>query len=337
MSREKKQKRIIKKILSLLSLPGVPVLVIMTKLPEPIVWVLSELSGRCFAAFGFVWKKTAMKNLDLVYGNAKTYEEKKQIAKKSMRNVIKMFLECPALFRKPDKNIKTINIEGEDNIRKALEQGRGVLVLGCHVGHFLLLINVLNMKGYPISYIYKETKNERFRTYTKRVIETLRLNAIPMKPKSVAAKKALRVLKSNGMLWVALDQSTREGAMGVEFFGVKTATSQGPAVLAMKTNSVILPMSMRRNGFLDHTLIVREPLELPATTIDSESIYSNLLMMNGLIEKEILLNPEEWWWFHRRWKRAHKYTQENEVPSSVESNVRKDPTELPRTASTDGI
>ncbi|MBN1883062.1 MAG: hypothetical protein JW885_12880 [Deltaproteobacteria bacterium] len=334
MTPSKKRKRTLKKILSLLSLPGVPVLVIMTKLPKPAVWVLSELSGWCFATFGVSWKKTAMKNLDLVYGHTKTREEKKRIAKKSMQNVIRMFLECPVLFRKPDKYIKTVDIEGEDNITKALKQGRGVLVLGCHVGHLLLLINVLNMKGYPISYIYKETKNERFKTLTKRLIETLRLDAIPMKPKSIAAKKALRALKNNRMLWVALDQSTREGAMGVEFFGVKTATSQGPAVLAMKTNSVILPMCMRRNGFLDHTLIVREPLELPATTIDSKIIYSNLLMMNGLIEKEILLNPEEWWWFHRRWKRAHLYAQENNESDPVESDIE---IELPRTASRDGI
>ena len=158
-----------------------------------------------------------------------------------------------------------------------------------------------------------------------------------MKPKSIAAKKALRVLKKNGMLWVALDQSTREGAMGVEFFGVKTATAQGPAVLAMKTNSIILPMSMRRNGFLDHTLIVREPLELPTTTIDRESIYSNLLMMNGLIEKEILLNPEEWWWFHRRWKRAHRYTQENNLLEQIDSNGKEDTSEFSRTASGDMI
>jgi len=320
-----------------LSLPGVPVLMVMTRLPKPVVWALSELSARSFAAFGFAWKKTVMNNLDLVYGATKTYEEKKRIAKKSMQNVIRMFLECPALFRNPDTYIKTVDIEGEENIRKALEQGRGVLLLGCHVGHFLLLINVLNMKGYPISYIYKETKNERFRTYTKRIIEALRLDAIPMKPKSVAAKRALRVLKNNGMLWVALDQSTREGAMGVEFFGVKTATSQGPAVLAMKTNSLILPMSMRRNGFLDHTLIVREPLELPSTTIDTESIYMNLLLMNGLIEKEILLNPEEWWWFHRRWKRAHKYAQENDVSDSIEASVEEDEVGLRRTASSDGI
>jgi KDO2-lipid IV(A) lauroyltransferase len=337
MSQSNKKRRTVKKILSFLTLPGVPVLVIMTKLPVPIVRVLAAMSGLLFSTFGIPWKNTAMKNLDLVYGDMKTVDEKKHIAKKSMDNVLRMFLECPALYRKPEKYIKTVKIEGEENITKALEQGRGVLALGCHVGHFLLLINVLNMKGYPISYIYKETKNERFKTYVKRIIENLRLNAIPMKPKSVAAKRALRVLRNNGILWVALDQSTREGAMGVEFFGVKTATSQGPAVLAMKTNAVVLPMSMRRNGFLDHTLIVREPLELPATTIDAEGIYKNLLMMNGMIEKEILVNPEEWWWFHRRWKRAHRYLQENEASASMEHDFEDDTSELPRTASGDGI
>ena len=108
MSRLKKKRHTLKKILSFLSLPGVPVLTLMTKLPEPIVWVLSELSGWCFATFGVTWKKTAMKNLDLVYGDTKPQKEKKRIAKKSMQNVIRMFLECPALFRKPDKNIKTV-------------------------------------------------------------------------------------------------------------------------------------------------------------------------------------------------------------------------------------
>ncbi len=91
----------------------------------------------------------------------------------------------------------------------------------------------------------------------------------------------------------------------MEFFGVKAATARGPAILALRTGAVVLPMFIRREGWLKHTIVIRKPIELAYTGDKEEDIYKNLKRFSAVIEKEILENLREWWWIHKRWKRAH--------------------------------
>jgi len=135
----------------------------------------------------------------------------------------------------------------------------------------------------------------------------VKLNPIPVKPRSEAAKRSLTALKKKEILWIALDQNAREGAVGIEFFGVKAATAQGPAVLALRTGAIVVPVYIRRHGWMRHTIVIKEPIDLEYTGDKEEDVYRNLRRFSAFIEKVILDNPTEWWWIHERWKRAHRY------------------------------
>ena len=103
----------------------------------------------------------------------------------------------------------------------------------------------------------------------------------------------------------------------MEFFGVKAATARGPAILALRTGAVVVPVYARRDGWLRHTIVIMEPIELEYTNDKEEDLDKNLRRFNAVIEQEVLENPTEWWWVHERWKRAHRYDQETtETPDA---------------------
>ncbi|MBN1573003.1 MAG: hypothetical protein JW984_07405 [Deltaproteobacteria bacterium] len=314
MSRKKRSKRtyhLKRKIKAftrrIYSWPAKPLFWIMIGLPEPVIRKGADLFGLLIWLFGTSLRRVALNNLKLVYGSSLTEKEIKAIAKESMKNLIRTFLECPPIMKNYLKIVEDIDIEGEEYIEKALENGKGVVALGSHTGNFLLMLTALTIKGYPISFVYKEPMDKGFAGHFWKLMRNLNLNPIPVKPRSRATKFSLRVLKKKEILWIAADQNVREGSIGVEFFGVKASTAKGPAVLALWSNAMILPMTIKRLGWLKHKITIKKPFTLETTGNMDEDTYSGLKVVNQIIEEMILDNPTEWWWIHNRWKNSYKY------------------------------
>jgi KDO2-lipid IV(A) lauroyltransferase len=251
-----------------------------------------------------------MANLRLVYKDTRSHAELKAIARASMINIIRMIMELTVFCRPPYTLARETRIEGERHLIHAIKQGKPVLLLGSHVGSFPIAIFTLTLRGYPIHYIFKQPEAESVKNVIVQLNRDMKANQIPVKPRGEATKRSLGTLRAKGILWIALDQSVREGDVGVEFFGVKVATARGPAILALRTGAVVLPICARRQGWLNHTIVIREPVELEHNGDKDDDIYRNLRRFNAIIEQEVLENPEEWWWIHKRWKRAHRYAQE---------------------------
>jgi KDO2-lipid IV(A) lauroyltransferase len=53
-----------------------------------------------------------------------------------------------------------------------------------------------------------------------------------------------------------------------------------------------------------HRIIVHEPFELPDTGDRLEDVRQLTAAFNRAIEEQIRRRPEEWVWWHERWRRA---------------------------------
>lgn len=297
-------------ITAIVSLPARPFFYLFMRLPEPFAHAAAEVLGRIFWLFGVPWRRQAMANLRLVYKDTRSHRQLKAIARASMINIFRMIVELAVVCRAPFTIVKETRIEGEQHLIQAMKQGKPVLMLGSHVGSFLIAIFTLTLRGYPIRYIFKQPQAKSVNDFILQLNRDMKTNPIPVKPRSAATKQSLATLRNKGILWIALDQNVREGDVGVEFFGVKAATARGPAILALRTGAVVLPVYARREGWLKHTIVIREPIELEHSGDKDEDIYKNLKRFNAVIEQMVLENPNEWWWIHERWKRAHRYVQE---------------------------
>jgi KDO2-lipid IV(A) lauroyltransferase len=292
------------------SLPARPFFSLVMRLPEPFARVTAEILGRVFWLFGFPWRKLSMANLRIAYKDTRTKKELKAIARDSMINIIRMVVELTVICRPPYTTARETRIEGKEHLTRIVQQGKPVLILGSHVGNFLMVILALTVQGYPVHYIFKQPQSGSIADFIVKLNRDMNLNPIPLKPRSEATKRSLGTLRKKGILWIALDQNVREGDVGVEFFGIKAATARGPAILAQRTGAVVLPVYARRQGWLKHTIIINEPIELVHTDDKDRDIYNNLKRFNTVLEQEVLDNPTEWWWLHERWKRSHRYDQE---------------------------
>ena len=85
------------------------------------------------------------------------------------------------------------------------------------------------------------------------------------------------------------------------FLGFMASTSRLPAMLALKFQKPIVMAFIRRDGPEHVTWI--EKIIMPNPAADPVAEERRMLEeMNATFTEVIRRHPEEWFWFHRRWK-----------------------------------
>ena len=132
-------------------------------------------------------------------------------------------------------------------------------------------------------------------------------------------REAMEHLKSGGILGILPDQDIK-GLSGifVDFFGRPAWTPVGPAWLSMRTGAPLVPFFWvwDRGKYRG---IVHEPLPIPNSgnrQLDIERLTS---AWSRILEEEIRRRPDQWAWFHRRWRRRPSRTDESSGGSACPS------------------
>jgi KDO2-lipid IV(A) lauroyltransferase len=99
------------------------------------------------------------------------------------------------------------------------------------------------------------------------------------------------------------DQDARRSGIFVPFFGRLASTHRGPALFALRLGAPVFSCTARRLPGKDVRYEVRgERVEFERTgelDRDVSALTSELALR---LEKEIRLAPEQYFWFHKRWK-----------------------------------
>jgi KDO2-lipid IV(A) lauroyltransferase len=272
-------------------------------LPEGFALWMGRRLGAVMYLLDLEHRKVAIQNLHIAFGQEKSEEEMRSIAKKNFQNLGMMAVE---FFRIPNMDLKTyqkkVETEGVDKALKVLEKKKGALLLLGHFGNWELMALMTKVIQKTILVIAKPIKNnpwlERWFIESR---EGIGLEVIPPKD---ATLKVIQALSQNKVVGILFDQRGRRSkGIWVDFFGRKVPTTPGLAVMALKSGAPVLPVFMIRNGFRKHRLIVKEPLELIHTGNFKKDIEANTQLFNHTLESIIREHPDQWLWIHRRWER----------------------------------
>ena len=252
-------------------------------------------------------RRIAYHNLQIAFGRSKTKRECDEIIKTTFRDTAKNALEVAKLiYTNPVFLRELISIDGLEYLDNALGQGKGVVALSAHMGNFALIGPRLFLEGYPFSLIARDPKDKTLAKTLLGFRNTLGIDSIPDKPRRTCVAKSLASLKKNGILYLQIDQNASSEDLWVDFFGWLVPTFRGPVVFSLRTGAPILPMFIIRDAPNHHTLIIKPPFDLISTENKEDDIHQNTAKLTKLIEAYILQYPTQWWWFHRRWKKAKK-------------------------------
>ena len=98
------------------------------------------------------------------------------------------------------------------------------------------------------------------------------------------------------------DQNIRAESVKVPFFGRPALTPIGPARLAIRAEvPVVVIFDERRGG--QHLVRILPPI----TTSKSDDPITLTARITAMIEEQVRRAPEQWVWFHDRWRERPKW------------------------------
>ena len=250
-------------------------------------------------------RKIALNNLTLALGREKSKKEIEQICRGSFKNIGIDMMEISRCLDFEDGYVKEmVTFEGREHLDHALKRGKGVIALTAHLGNFPLMTFRLVNDGYPLSLIARDPENPKVTKMITSFRNDAGIESIPDKPRRACVSKCLEALERNRILFLQIGQNAPITECWVDFFGHLVPTFKGPAVFSIRKGAPILPMFIIRNLDSHHKITIRPAFELTTTGNTQEDITSNIASLTKIVEAVIREHPEQWWWVHRRFRRA---------------------------------
>ena len=292
---------------------------IVNLLPESLSLWLGRQLGRLAFHLDREHQKVALQNLQVAFGREKMEKDLQVIAKRSFQNLGMTAVE---FFRIPGMNVedfkKKVTVEGLENVKELLEKReKGALLLLSHFGNWELMGMLSKFLKLPISVIARPIKKNK---WIDRLITEIRRSAgLEVIPTEKATRKVIQALAQNRFVGILIDQrAKRSEGVWVDFFGRKAPTTPALAVLAMRTETPVIPVFMVREGYQRHRVLVGKPLELIHTGEIKKDTETNTQLINDTLESMVRQYPDQWFWVHRRWERKRKGHRKRPLPSKIE-------------------
>ncbi len=271
-------------------------------------WLTPGQAGRLGAALGrtmFVCtphrRRIAFRNLSFAL-QEKGREERTRILRDCYDNIgrsLVEFMRLPSVSKK-DAIHELISLEGEEHLRAALAKKRGVLLLTAHYGNWELVGAKLAASGYPLNVLARHQRDTGATRLVNSLRETAGMRVIPAR--KVDAAQILRCLKRGEIVGFLADQNAGRKGIFVDFFGRAASTHPGIALFALRTKAPVVPVFGLRNSDNRHVALLLPEVKLIETGNMREDVAANTAAFTRLIEQQIRLRPELWFWLHDRWR-----------------------------------
>jgi KDO2-lipid IV(A) lauroyltransferase len=214
----------------------------------------------------------------------------------------KVFMEILRTFSRNDPRavLARTRIRHAEILERALEKRRGVIVFSAHFGNWEWIPLVLRDRlDREIHSIARPMDNPRIEGKVREFREAMGSRVIY---KQGSLRTILKRLAGNGVVYLLIDQNTvpREGVF-VDFFGRQAATVTTVAQLHLKKRIPVVPVFLHYEGE-EIVVNVLPEIDSPAAGDDPAAVTALTQEMTRLIEDQVRLYPEQWFWFHDRWK-----------------------------------
>ena len=252
--------------------------------------IISENLASIFFNYIPKRKKTALKNLKIAFPD-ETDEWINTTLKKCYNFFIFNFLQFLAFPFDP--NSIEIEVVGEKHLKNAINQKKGTVLVSAHFGSWEILGHWFGKNNYPLVGIAQKQKNKGANLFFE---EKRQLSGIKQVYRKSSMVSLYDVLNANGILGLVSDQDAKGKGVFVNFFDKPASTHKGAALFHLNTDaSLIYGICVQEN-------MGKYRVEFIPINPTKKSVEDITQLYTTIIEQSIKKYPEQYFWFHNRWK-----------------------------------
>jgi KDO2-lipid IV(A) lauroyltransferase len=238
-------------------------------------------------------------NLRHVLGDSVSEEELRKTAKRTFRNFgrfIVDFLRFPGISAK--SIISTVDLDMVRVVKEELRRGKGVILLGAHVGNWELGGANLSLSGFPLSVVAMPHTNELIdRFFVRRRTR----KGVGVVSRSHATSELLGSLRRGECIAILGDRNVLGPGMQTKFFDSPAPMPYGHVILSLRTGAPIVPGFVVRERGTRFKFYVEEPIR-PGSCRDAfEDLMHRCITV---METYVRRYPDQWFVFEPIWRKA---------------------------------
>ena len=235
-------------------------------------------------------KNTALKNLKIAFPD-KSDEWINTTLKKCYSFFTYNFLQFLAFPFDP--NSIEIEVVGKKYLNNAINENSGTVLVSAHFGSWEILGYWFGINNYPLVGIAQKQKNKGANLFFE---EKRQLSGTKQVYRKSSMDSLYEILNANKILGLVSDQDARGKGVFVDFFNKPASTHKGAALFHLNTNaSLIFGICVQKD-------IEKYRVEFIPINPKKKSTEDITQLYTTIIEQSIKKYPEQYFWFHNRWK-----------------------------------
>jgi Kdo2-lipid IVA lauroyltransferase/acyltransferase len=268
-------------------------------LPYPVLLLFGRTIGFVFYVLDVPHRRVALENLAAAFPR-RSAAERRAIVRAVFAHfgcLLFEFLKFSTLS--PQQILDRVDFDGEERVRMAYGQGKGILFITGHFGFWELHAVAHPLRFEPIGVLARTLDNARVNALLEEIRQRTG-NVVIYRQGSI--RKVMRMLSEKHGVAILIDQHIiGADAVYVDFFERPAATTSAVAALALRTGAPVVPVFALPLGRGRYRLIYEHPVEPPAAD-NEDAIREFTQRCTDVLEMYVRRHPDLWLWMHRRWR-----------------------------------
>lgn len=221
----------------------------------------------------------------------------RKLHRENMISMIRLVLEAGAVWYWPREKVlgHIPEIEGRELFEAALTEGRGVVIVGSHVGNWEILTLFCATLA-PMVALYRAPADKKLDAFITGSRERTGAKMVPSG--SHAMRHMIRQLRAGGLVGLLCDQQPKQGeGVFAPFFGTPALTMTLVNRLRRRTGCAVMMVSCQR---LDKGRGWKMVLEPAPEAIADEDPVAACAVLNIAVEQQVRRAPADYLWLYKR-------------------------------------
>jgi lipopolysaccharide heptosyltransferase II len=264
-----------------------------------LLFALGEFLGFCAWLLSTKYRHLAERNVAIAFPNEKTLRERRRLVRRHFQRLgANLLCSVKLTAMPPEKILQRVKVDNIEAMDREFRAGVPVVLVLSHLGTWELFAQLMpKFVGYVRNAsVYQKLGNRFIDAHVRR---TRGQTGLELFDRQEGFQPVIDLLRSGGGVGVLSDQHAGDHGVWTPFFGQLASTSPLPALLAKRTRAALIAAGVYTIGKARWRMVFTERFDPPKADSSIAALTSEI---NQIMEQQIRVAPEDWFWVHNRWK-----------------------------------
>jgi lipopolysaccharide heptosyltransferase II len=274
-------------------------LAIVAAIPMRLLFSVGQFLGFCAWLVSGKYRRLAKRNVAIAFANEKTPPEMRRLVRRHFQRLgANLLCSVKLTAMPPEKILRRVKVDNIEAMDREFRAGVPVVLVLSHLGIWELFAQLMpKFVGYVRNAsVYQKLGNRFIDAHVRR---TRGQTGLELFDRQRGFQPVIDLLRSGGGVGVLSDQHAGDHGLWTPFFGRLASTSPLPALLAKRTRAALIAAGVYTIGPARWRVVFTERFDPPKAEV---SVVELTAEINQIIERQIRVAPEDWFWVHNRWK-----------------------------------